>query len=433
VRLSQIDRSAKIARAARRQLAVLLRWRGRHSQPRPLHRSTGLQLLEVLDLESNSVDDLDMLIYLADCPGLRALRLAGNPVAALPGYTERRVLKQLPQLQLLDSPWPADCEAPAQAGDASAGAQSSAGIVVSSGSGNGSGDSGGGGASATSGLYWRKLRITNMLPGAAREALVSRMNISRGEQADPEQQAAIHIERSSRVSSSRVSSSSSAASSSSTDNDEDDSGNELTKSPGNCSQPDPPMLSPPTAVPLLVLKTPSAHEECRLSGEVSPASSARSSANTPTTSSSGFVSSRSSFGSSLWGQASSRSLGGSISARSVSSGVSSSSTVLISSTRTRPSSAVLLHTSQSAAAGQGQWRGADASGGWRTARPATAAASCVTSVAWPSLLSTEAHTSSSGRTRPIVKDSGRPELPCKASKPLVPTLARQRRSSSANV
>lgn len=45
----------------------------------------GMDCLEVLDLEANNVSDPEMLYYLYSTP-LKALTLAGNPLAAAPDY-----------------------------------------------------------------------------------------------------------------------------------------------------------------------------------------------------------------------------------------------------------------------------------------------------------------------------------------------------------
>ena len=60
----------------------------------------GLQRMRVLDLAGNAICDLDMLVYLSDCPALRDLRLAGNPLAA--GAAARRARGMLAQVEWLD-------------------------------------------------------------------------------------------------------------------------------------------------------------------------------------------------------------------------------------------------------------------------------------------------------------------------------------------
>lgn len=60
-----------------------------------------LENIEVLDLESNRVDDLNSVEYLGFCRALTQLTLEGNPVCALPGY-RRRVASKIPQLAYLD-------------------------------------------------------------------------------------------------------------------------------------------------------------------------------------------------------------------------------------------------------------------------------------------------------------------------------------------
>ena len=78
-----------------------------------------LENLEVLDLESNRVEDLNGVEYLGFCRSLVQLTLEGNPVCAQEGY-RRRVVNQIPQLVSLDD-FPVterDREAPKEADEA---------------------------------------------------------------------------------------------------------------------------------------------------------------------------------------------------------------------------------------------------------------------------------------------------------------------------
>ncbi|CAF0792087.1 unnamed protein product [Didymodactylos carnosus] len=69
-----------------------------------------LENLKILDLESNIVDDLRQVEFLALCPKLRSLSLEGNPVCSEPqpdleqeNYDYRaEILKRLPKIEILD-------------------------------------------------------------------------------------------------------------------------------------------------------------------------------------------------------------------------------------------------------------------------------------------------------------------------------------------
>jgi hypothetical protein len=60
-----------------------------------------LEFIEILDLESNRVEDIDSVEYLGMCRELTQLTLEGNPVHERP-YYRSRVATQIPQLQTLD-------------------------------------------------------------------------------------------------------------------------------------------------------------------------------------------------------------------------------------------------------------------------------------------------------------------------------------------
>ncbi|KAK9823795.1 hypothetical protein WJX72_005550 [[Myrmecia] bisecta] len=62
---------------------------------------TGLEHLETLDLEGNALEDIGNLAYLAWCPNLSMITLAGNPVAEDNEYIQQ-VAAALPQLQTVD-------------------------------------------------------------------------------------------------------------------------------------------------------------------------------------------------------------------------------------------------------------------------------------------------------------------------------------------
>lgn len=60
-----------------------------------------IEHLQVLDLESNAIDDVAQVQYLCSCTELRTLTLEGNPIADADDYREI-VISTLPQLELLD-------------------------------------------------------------------------------------------------------------------------------------------------------------------------------------------------------------------------------------------------------------------------------------------------------------------------------------------
>ena len=60
-----------------------------------------LEYIEVVDLESNRVEDMDSIEYLGMCRGLTQLTLEGNAVCSQKGY-RNRIASQMPQLQILD-------------------------------------------------------------------------------------------------------------------------------------------------------------------------------------------------------------------------------------------------------------------------------------------------------------------------------------------
>ncbi|CAF5129167.1 unnamed protein product, partial [Rotaria sp. Silwood1] len=60
-----------------------------------------LEHLRLLDLESNLVDDLRQVEFLALCPSLNSLTLEGNPINNHPDY-RIEIIQRLPRLQTLD-------------------------------------------------------------------------------------------------------------------------------------------------------------------------------------------------------------------------------------------------------------------------------------------------------------------------------------------
>lgn len=59
------------------------------------------EALRIVDFDSNEVDDIEQVEFLASCKGLQALTLDNNPVAAMPGYAAA-VHLALPRLETLD-------------------------------------------------------------------------------------------------------------------------------------------------------------------------------------------------------------------------------------------------------------------------------------------------------------------------------------------
>ena len=65
-------------------------------EPLALHEN-----LQILDLESNNVEDLGQIEQLGTCPRLHSLTLEANPIARLKHY-RRVICSQIPHLKSLD-------------------------------------------------------------------------------------------------------------------------------------------------------------------------------------------------------------------------------------------------------------------------------------------------------------------------------------------